>query len=108
MRILLVEDEQALGTWLSKALEHAGIQVDWLDNGLLADRALQHGDYDALVLDLGLPSMDGRMVLQRLRARDQRLPTLILTAQDALDIRVAALHAGADDFLLKPFALAEL
>lgn len=56
MRILLVEDEQALGTWLSKALEHAGIQVDWLDNGLLADRALQHGDYDALVLDLGLPS----------------------------------------------------
>lgn len=108
MRILLVEDEQALGTWLSKALEHAGIQVDWLDNGLLADRALQHGDYDALVLDLGLPSMDGRMVLQRLRERDQRLPTLILTAQDALDIRVAALHAGADDFLLKPFALAEL
>ena len=82
--ILLVEDEQALGTWLSKALEHAGIQVD--HNGLLADRALQHGDYDALK-DLGLPSMDGRMVLQRLRARDQRLPTLILTAQDALDIR---------------------
>lgn len=108
MRILLVEDEQALGTWLSKALEHAGIQVEWLDNGQLADRSLQRNDYDALVLDLGLPGMDGHTVLERLRARDQRLPALILTARDALEVRVAALHAGADDFLMKPFALAEL
>ncbi|RYH39905.1 MAG: response regulator [Alcaligenaceae bacterium] len=108
MRILLAEDEHSLGTWLSKALEHAGIQVEWVDNGRLADRALQRRDHDALVLDLGLPGMDGHTVLQKLRERDQRLPTLILTARDSLAERVSSLNAGADDFLAKPFALAEL
>ncbi len=108
MRILLVEDEHTLGTWLCKALEHAGIQVEWVDDGRLADRALQQRDHDALVLDLGLPGMDGHKVLQRLRERDQRLPALILTARDSLAERVGALNAGADDFLAKPFALAEL
>lgn len=108
MRILLAEDEHQLGTWLSKALEHAGIQVDWVDDGRLADRALQQHDHDALVLDLGLPGLDGHTVLQRLRARDQRLPALILTARDSVDERVRSLNAGADDFLAKPFALAEL
>ncbi|SFM56655.1 response regulator [Variovorax sp. OV329] len=108
MRILLAEDERTLGTWLCKALEHAGIQVEWVDDGRLADRALQQRDHDALVLDLGLPGMDGHRVLQRLRERDQRLPALILTARDSLDERVRALNAGADDFLAKPFALAEL
>lgn len=108
MRILLAEDEHTLGTWLCKALEHAGIQVDWVDDGRLADRALQTHDHDALVLDLGLPGLDGHEVLQRLRERDQRLPTLILTARDSLTERVDLLNAGADDFLAKPFALAEL
>ena len=108
MRILLAEDEHTLGTWLCKALEHAGIQVEWVDDGRLADRALQQRDHDALVLDLGLPGMDGHTVLQRLRERDQRLPALILTARDSLSERVASLNAGADDFLAKPFALAEL
>lgn len=108
MRILLAEDEHTLGTWLCKALEHAGIQVEWVDDGRLADRALQANDHDALVLDLGLPGLDGHEVLQRLRERDQRLPTLILTARDSLAERVALLNAGADDFLAKPFALAEL
>jgi len=108
MRILLAEDEHTLGTWLCKALEHAGIQVEWVDDGRLADRALQQRDHDALVLDLGLPGMDGYRVLQRLRERDQRLPALILTARDSLSERVGALNAGADDFLAKPFALAEL
>ena len=108
MRILLAEDEHTLGTWLCKALEHAGIQVEWVDDGRLADRALQQRDHDALVLDLGLPGMDGHKVLQRLRERDQRLPALILTARDSLAERVGALNAGADDFLAKPFALAEL
>jgi len=108
MRILLAEDEHSLGLWLSKALEHAGIQVEWVDDGRLADRALQQRDHDALVLDLGLPGMDGHRVLQRLRERDQRLPALILTARDSLDERVGVLNAGADDFLAKPFALAEL
>lgn len=108
MRILLAEDEHTLGIWLCKALEHAGIQVEWVDDGRLADRALQQRDHDALVLDLGLPGMDGNRVLQRLRERDQRLPALILTARDSLAERVGALNAGADDFLAKPFALAEL
>lgn len=108
MRILLAEDEHTLGTWLCKALEHSGIQVEWVDDGRLADRALQDHDHDALVLDLGLPGLDGHEVLQRLRERDQRLPTLILTARDSLSERVELLNAGADDFLAKPFALAEL
>ena len=108
MRILLAEDEHVLGTWLCKALEQTGIQVEWVDDGRLVDRALQQRDHDALVLDLGLPGLDGHTVLQRLRQRDQRLPTLILTARDSLAERVASLNAGADDFLAKPFALAEL
>lgn len=108
MRILLAEDEHHLGTWLCKALEHAGIQVEWVDDGRLADLALQQRDHDALVLDLGLPGMDGHQVLQRLRERDQRLPALILTARDSLAERVGVLNAGADDFLAKPFELAEL
>src|SRR5256885_396567 len=108
MRILLAEDEHALGTWLSKALTQVGIQVEWVDNGKLADRRLATEDYDAAVLDLGLPDLSGDVVLERLRARDQRLPALILTARDSVDERVRALNAGADDFLAKPFALAEL
>jgi two-component system response regulator TctD len=108
MRILLAEDEHTLGTWLSKALEGVGIQVTWVDDGRLADLALRREDFDALVLDLGLPGLEGVEVLQRLRARDQRLPTLILTARDSLAQRVDTLNAGADDFLPKPFALAEL
>ena len=108
MRILLAEDEHSLGTWLSRALEHAGIQVEWVTDGRMADRALQQSDYDALVLDLGLPGLDGQTVLQRLRERDQRLPALILTARSSLEERVRSLNAGADDFLAKPFELAEL
>lgn len=108
MRILLAEDEHALGTWLSKALTQVGIQVEWVDNGKLADRRLATEDYDAAVLDLGLPDLSGDIVLERLRTRDQRLPALILTARDSVDERVRALNAGADDFLAKPFALAEL
>lgn len=109
MRILLAEDEHNLGTWLSRALELADIRVEWISDGRLVDRALQQrGDYDALVLDLGLPGMDGLTVLQRLRERDPRLPALILTARDSLDDRVRLLRAGADDFLAKPFELAEL
>ena len=108
MRILLAEDEHTLGTWLCKALEHLGIQVEWVDNGRSADSALQLRDHDALVLDLGLPGLDGHEVLRRLRERDQRLPALILTARDSVNDRVDALNAGADDYLAKPFALPEL
>jgi two-component system response regulator TctD len=108
MRILLAEDEHALGEWLAKALEQAGFQVQWLDDGRLVERALADHDFDALVLDLGLPGRTGHEVLRRLRAQDRRLPVLILTARDSLTERVGTLNEGADDFLAKPFALAEL
>ncbi len=108
MHILLAEDEHALGEWLSKALAQSGFSVDWQDDGRLVERALAEGDYDALVLDLGLPGLDGHAVLRRLRARQDPLPVLVLTARDAVPERVATLNAGADDFLAKPFALAEL
>ena len=108
MRILLVEDEHALGEWLCKALEQSGLRVDWRDDGRLAELALDQGDYDAMVLDLGLPGRSGHEVLRRLRSQDKRLPVLVLTARDSLSNRVSTLNEGADDFLAKPFALAEL
>lgn len=108
MRILLVEDEHSLGEWLCKALEQSGFRVDWRDDGQLAEIALNQSDYDAVVLDLGLPGRSGHEVLRRLRARDMRLPVLVLTARDSLSNRVNTLNLGADDFLAKPFALAEL
>ncbi len=108
MRALLAEDDIPLGTWLCKALEAVGIQVEWVSNGKLADLALRTPDHDVLILDLGLPGLDGVEVLKRLRERDQRLPALVLTARDSLADRVKTLNAGADDFLAKPFAVAEL
>jgi two-component system response regulator TctD len=108
VRILLVEDEQPLAEWLSKALEQGGVRVDWMSNGAVALRALHEHDYDALILDLGLPGKSGREVLRQLRATDHRLPVLVLTAMDSLSERVDTLNDGADDFLAKPFALPEL
>lgn len=108
MRILLAEDEHALGEWLSKALAQSGYRVDWLDDGRLVERALLDHDYDGLILDLGLPGRSGQDILHSLRAKDLRLPVLILTARDSLLDRVNSLNEGADDFLAKPFAMAEL
>ena len=108
MRILLVEDERALGTWLSKALEGAGIFVEWVDSARAALAAAAQGSHDVIVLDLGLPDRDGQDLLQDLRRRDARVPTLVLTARDALPEKLKAFHAGADDFLAKPFQLEEL
>lgn len=108
MRILLAEDERELATWLVRALEQSDFQVDWVDDGRLVRRSLKATRYDALILDLGLPGLGGHEVLADLRAADQRLPVLILTARDSLIERVSSLHEGADDFLAKPFELAEL
>src|SRR5436190_14481243 len=108
MRILLAEDEHALGQWLSKALAQSGFKVDWVDDGRMAECSLRDHDYDALVLDLGLPGRDGHQLLTWLRAQDRRLPVLVLTARDSLAERVGTLNEGADDFLAKPFALQEL
>lgn len=108
MRILLAEDEHALAEWLCKALEQSGYRVEWLDDGRLVERALLDHDYDALILDLGLPGRSGQDILHSLRAKDLRLPVLVLTARDSLVDRVNSLNEGADDFLAKPFAMAEL
>ncbi|MCW5658350.1 MAG: response regulator [Burkholderiaceae bacterium] len=108
MRILLAEDERELANWLVRALQQSGFQVDWVDDGRMVRRCLKATRYDALVLDLGLPGVGGHDVLSELREADQRLPVLILTARDSLIERVSTLNEGADDFLAKPFELAEL
>ncbi|MFH1812636.1 MAG: response regulator transcription factor [Pseudomonadota bacterium] len=108
MRLLLVEDDGALRATLFQALRLAGHGVDAVADGRTADAALATGTYDLVVLDLGLPHLDGLDVLQRLRERQDRTPVLVLTARDNIDERVRGLRRGADDYLTKPFALPEL
>ncbi|HLV29392.1 MAG TPA: response regulator [Burkholderiaceae bacterium] len=108
MRILLVEDEPDLALWLTRSLEKKGFLIEWSNDGMLAYRRLQVEEFDAVILDLGIPGMDGYTVLNRLRAEDNRTPILILTARDSLVDRVDTLESGADDFLPKPFQIEEL
>ena len=108
MRILLVEDDAVLADGLTRSLRQAGYAIDCVDNGQSADLALSIQEFDLLILDLGLPKMSGMEVLRRLRARNVRLPVLILTAEDAVEHRVRGLDLGADDYMAKPFALSEL
>ncbi len=108
MRILLAEDESELGTWMVKTLGQNDFKVDWVNDGRLVRRSLKTTKYDALILDLGLPSLEGHDVLNDLREAGERLPVLILTARDSLMERVNCLRGGADDFLAKPFDMAEL
>ncbi|ANF57768.1 response regulator [Halotalea alkalilenta] len=107
MRILLVEDDPLLGDGVETALKREGYQVEWLHDGASALETLAQGEFGAVVLDLGLPGMDGMEVLRRLR-ETQSLPVVILTARDSLDDKVMGLDAGADDYVLKPFELEEL
>ncbi len=108
MRLLLAEDSAKLATWLTKALQQGGYAVDQTHDGKVADHLLSTQHYDAVVLDLGLPSMDGVTVLRRLRQRGDSVPVLILTARGGLGDRVGGLNEGADDYLAKPFELSEL
>lgn len=108
MRLLLVEDSLKLATWLGKALQQAGYAVDSAHDGADADALLRTEPYDAVVLDLSLPTMDGLTVLQRMRSRGNTSPVLILTARGELEDRVRGLNLGADDYLAKPFELSEL
>ena len=108
MRILLVEDDATLGDGLRAGLRHEGLAVDWVRDGAAADRALAAEPFGAVVLDLGLPRLDGREVLRRMRARGDRTPVLLLTSRDAVEDRIAGLDAGADDYVVKPVALGEL
>ena len=108
MRILLAEDDAMLGDGLRAGLRQAGFQVDWVRDGMAAERELASGVYAAGVLDLGLPLKDGMDVLKDLRARKIDTPILVLTARDAVPDRVAGLDTGADDYVVKPVDLNEL
>ena len=108
MRILLAEDDPLLGDGLRAGLRQLGFQVDWVQDGLAAERELSSGDYAAAVLDLGLPLKDGLAVLRALRQRKIATPILVLTARDAVPDRVRGLDLGADDYVVKPVDLHEL
>jgi len=108
MRILIAEDDAILADGLQRALREGGYAVDWVANGLEADNAVDANEFDLMILDIGLPRRSGLEVLKRLRARDSHLPVLILTALDGVNDRVRGLDLGADDYLAKPFELAEL
>ncbi len=108
MRILVIEDDPAIAEAVVVALGNAGHAVDRLESGHQADLALRDHPYDLVILDLGLPDLDGVHVLQRLRARGNAVPVLVATAREELEQRVHALDLGADDYLVKPFALREL
>jgi two-component system, OmpR family, response regulator len=108
MHVLLVEDDLILADGLSRVLRMHGMAVDTVATGDTADMLLQHTDIAVLVLDIGLPGIDGFEVVRRLRARGSALPVLLLTARDAISDRVRGLELGADDYLVKPFATPEL
>jgi two-component system, OmpR family, response regulator TctD len=108
MRILLVEDNRELASWLGKALRQAQYAVDIVHDGEDADHSLMVAAYAVMILDLSLPKLDGLTLLKRLRRNGNKVPVIILTANASLDGRVAGLDSGADDYLAKPFEMAEL
>jgi len=108
MRVLLVEDDAMIGAGVAQALKDASYATDWVRDGEQALSALEHQHYDVVLLDLGLPGTDGLDVLRSLRARKNHVPLLIITARDALEDRVLGLDGGADDYVVKPFEIAEL
>jgi two-component system response regulator QseB len=108
MRVLLVEDDTLLGDGIHNGLVQQGSAVDWVKNGEAAELALQSNRYDTMILDLNIPQGDGLTVLQNLRDRGDTMPVLILTARDTIADRVRGLDSGADDYMTKPFDLAEL
>lgn len=108
MRVLLVEDDPMIGAAIQDALKDASYAADWVRNGQTALTTLGCQRYDLILLDLGLPGRDGLDVLAGVRARDNLVPLLIITARDELDDRLRGLDGGADDYVLKPFEMAEL
>ena len=108
MRVLLIEDDSLIGDGLKTGLEKLGFSVDWFENGIDGKAALFQMPYDAVVLDLGLPGIDGMSILKDWRGQGRNEPVLILTAGGDVDHRIAGLNEGADDYLPKPFSLLEV
>jgi two-component system response regulator TctD len=108
LRILLVEDNQPLADWLARTLRKSRYTVDCVHDGAAADHLLHTESYALVILDLSLPKLDGHQVLKRLRARDNNVPVLILTVTNTAGARITGLDTGADDYVTKPFDVAEL
>lgn len=108
MRILLIEDDPMIGEAVVVALRDAAYSVDWLRKGVGVETTLAHGEYQAVLLDLGLPGQDGLEVLRLLRQAGNKIPVIIATARDSVEDRIRGLDLGADDYLIKPFDLNEL
>lgn len=108
MRLLLIEDDLMLGEALQEAMTLHNYAVDWMKDSESAYAALKHENFDLMILDIGLPGMDGISFLKKIRREKNTIPTLILTARDTLLDKISGLDAGADDYLLKPFELDEL
>lgn len=108
MKLLLAEDDAMLGAGMENALRLAGFTIDWVRHASAADTAIRATRYDLLLLDIGLPGLDGLQLLRRLRADGIDLPVLLVTARDSVSDRVQGLNLGADDYLTKPFDLDEL
>ena len=108
MKLLIVEDEPKTGQYLQQGLSEAGFIVDLASDGLSGEQLARHNDYDLLVLDVMLPGQNGWQLLAHLRQAGLRMPVLFLTARDSVEDRVHGLELGADDYLIKPFAFAEL
>jgi len=108
VKLLVIEDDRTVGQYVKRGLAEAGFQVDLVVDGAEGLRVASEGHYDVVVLDLRLPTLDGREVLRTMRDRGNTVPVLVLTAQDTVDFKVQALRMGADDYVTKPFALEEL
>ena len=108
MRLLLVEDDQMIGASVRDGLRREGYSVDWVRDGMAAELAVANGVYELILLDLGLPKMDGLALLKSLRAKKITIPVLVITARDSVADRVKGLDMGADDYLVKPVNLDEL
>jgi two-component system response regulator QseB len=108
MRILLIEDDNLIGDGIKTGLTKLGFNLDWFTDGMVGKNALESAPYDAVILDLSLPGLDGLDLLRQWRQAGHDVPVLILTARDALEQRVDGLQSGADDYLCKPFALTEV
>src|SRR5512146_2428127 len=108
MRILVVEDDPLLGDALQTGLKQRGFDADWVKDGVAGELALRAEPFAAVVLDLGLPRLDGLELLRRERAKENGTPILVLTARDAIEARVKGFDTGADDYVVKPVDLDEL